>query len=386
MPVLQSKPQRQSSPDLNPANFAKQSTPMQSLPGQYNVVSKNYNAPLPSTSNQVLGASTTYSPSGGAGGGGISAGQSVSLAGFGTAKSNINDQLGTGLAAIDAGYNDYASQIDTQEGNVRRSAADATAGVDTSAQGARTQLNNQLATNNQSYDEQTQKATRQGANAMQQARDIHRQLQQQNVATLSANGLSSSSVAEALAENLGVETARRIAGVTGSRDEVLQNIAKEKTNQANFVKQQLSDLEGKVTTMKNSIQTKLLNDIDSLNNQRNVAASQKANARQQLISDAQGRVADLQANAQNFAQSLEMWQKQNAAKLGKTEIDFGKLNQAANAVQSLAQVGLPMSSAVTQYLQSAGVPVPGDYVPSYTGPINPNKTDKQYDPTDPSTW
>ncbi len=370
---------------------------LQSIPGQYNPASQSYNAipqgyvpqsqggrtvinrtTVPTTSGSVLGASTGPSTPVG------SSGQPSSI---NNAVNGVNGQLQSGLGQIDQGYNDYISQIDTQQGNVQRSAADATAGVDVNAQGARNQLGNQLNTANASYDTQSQQATKQGATATQQARDLYRQLQQQNVAQLSGSGLSSSSVAEALAENLGVETARRIAGVTGSTQEVLQNISKEKTNMGNYVNQQLSDLEAKVGAAKNSIQTQLLNSIDQLNNQRNVAASQKAQSRQQLIQDAQSQVASLQQQAQDFQQSLQQWQAQNSQKLQQTAVDFSKINQAANAVQGLAQANLPMSSAVTDYLQSVGVNVPSDYQPTYVGSINPNSQSKKaYDPTDPSTW
>ncbi len=332
MPILQSIPNRSSN------NYIP--SPKQSVPGQYSAAGI-YNQPLPSTArpvSQVLGVSAPF--------GGGSTGQSSVPAGMGTLTNNINSQLNTGLSAIDSGYNDFVSQINTQQGNVERSAADATANVDVNAQGAKTALTNQQTTANQSYDTQAQTANKQASSALQQSRDLYRQLQQQNVAQLSGAGLSSSSVAEALAENLGVETARRIAGVTGSRDEVLNNISRERTNLNNYVSQQMTDLEGKITAAKNTIQTQLLNSIDQLNNQRNVAASQKANSRQQLISDAQGQIANLQAQAQNFAQSLEQWHAQNTSKLQNTAISFDNLTKAMQTASNFQGVGLgqPMQS------------------------------------------
>jgi signal transduction histidine kinase len=113
-----------------------------------------------------------------------------------------------------------------QENLLRSQAGTGEAQIGNEYAGVKTQLGAEQATKEQGVQSELSTSETQGKTAMQEARDLFRQTQQQNIAQLSGLGISSSSVAEALAERLGVETARRIAGVSGSINEVRTNATK----------------------------------------------------------------------------------------------------------------------------------------------------------------
>lgn len=315
-------------------------------PQQPQVLGTQTQTQVPTTSNQPYGPAVPSNMNKSSGGQPQSQPQQQSQSGQ---YSNVQGQLQGGLSNVDSDYQNYISTLDTQQGNIQRSAENATGAIDVNAQGARTALTNEAAKAAASYDQQSQQANKQATSATQQARDLYRQLQQQNIAQLSGTGLSSSSVAEALAENLGRDTARRIAGVTGSRDEVLQNISKERTNTENYVNERLSNLESQVTQQKADIQTQLLNEISKINNARNVAANDRASRRQELILNAQNAVNTLTSQAQQFAQDLEQWKAQNNAKLQNTAVSFDDLTKAMQAASSLQTQQLGTQGQVDPY-------------------------------------
>jgi hypothetical protein len=295
------------------SNLIGPSTPAYNPPQTTTVNTSNtgavYGPTLPS--NKVLGAKTSS----------VTGGGNQQQAGMDTLTSAINNQVNTGNNAIDDDYNNYMNSLNSQQGYMQEQGNQAMIQMNLQANQARTQYGQEKTVAQQGLDTQTQTANTQATSAMQQARDLYRQVQQQNIAQLSGAGLSSSSVAEALAEKLGVETARRIAGVTGSRDEIIQNITKEKSNLDNYYQQKLTNLEDQLTLNTKQIQSQLMQSLDQINQARNVAASERANKRAQLMSEATTQIANLQANAQQFAQSLQMWKEQNSAKLTQTVSD-----------------------------------------------------------------
>lgn len=258
---------------------------------------------------------------------------------------NINQQVNDLGSIIDRDYETAMGALASQEQGLRGQADVAGQAIQSQYGQAKTAVGEERATRESGITTQEQTATRQQASSLQQARDLYRQIQQQNIAQLSAAGLSSSSVAEGLAEKLGVETARRIAGVTGSTNEILQNLAGERTRVQTYYQQRLSDLEQTMTTQKAQIQQALIEGLNQLNSARNKAASDKSNRRQELITNAQSSLAQLQAQAQNFQQSLEQWQAQRAATLQQAQqfvlnpTDFSQLNNYAQQVSQLPQIG-----------------------------------------------
>lgn len=299
-------------------------------------------APPPTTSTRI---STPYS----------TGGSSSTTTGGGSNGSNpganaINNQVDAGNQQIESDYQNYLSSLGNQESSLNSQAGVANQGIDTNASQARTGLQNQQATGIQGLDTQAQTANTQAASATQQARDLYRQVQQQNIAQLSGLGISSSSVSEALAEKLGVETARRITGVTGSQQEILQNIAKEKANLNDYVANKTSDLEQQVAQQKAQIQSQLMDGLNQINTARQVAASDKANRRQDLLVNAQNAIANLQQQAQAFSQSLQTWQSQNVQRFSQVGQDLPQLLanlQAASAgIQGISGVGYDVNPSI----------------------------------------
>jgi hypothetical protein len=242
----------------------------------------------------------------------------------------LNNQLSNGNSQIDTDYNSYISDLNAQEQNLRGQADVYGQQLSNQAESAKTALGAEKTTKESGLATQEQTANKQASSALQQARDLYRQVQQRNIAQLSGVGLSSSSVAEALAERLGVETARRVAGVTGSQQEILQNIAKERSSLNDYYQRRLTDLDSELSTQKNALQQQLISGINQINNARNVAASERAQARQNLLSQTQSALAQLTANAQAFQQSLDQWKAQNETRLGQVGQDLPSLFQSLN--------------------------------------------------------
>jgi hypothetical protein len=128
----------------------------------------------------------------------------------------INQNANEGNDLIDQDYNNAMNELAGQEELLNSTNQQAQGELTNQGQEVNTQLSKEKATNESGVQSQLSTGEKNYTSNIQQARDIFNQVQQKNVADLSALGISSSSVAEALAERLGVETARRIAGATGT--------------------------------------------------------------------------------------------------------------------------------------------------------------------------
>lgn len=303
------------------------------------------NAPTTGTSGfgqllggSVLGASTT---------GGSAAGRS--FAPQAPVQQPIRDDINRSVddlgSIIDRDYETTMGALAGQEDMLRNQAGLSQQEIRNQGASTKTAIGNEQGTREQGITTQEQTAQRQQASSLQQARDLFRQITQQNIAQLSAAGLSSSSVAEGLAEKLGVETARRIAGVTGSTNEIMQNLSTERARVRDYYTAKLSEVEQNMSTQIAGIQQSLLEGITQINSARQRAASDKANRRAELISNAQTQIAQLQAQAQQFQQSLQQWQAQRSQTLQDAQsfvlnpTDFSQLNNYANQVAQLPSVG-----------------------------------------------
>lgn len=259
---------------------------------------------------------------------------------------NINQNTEDLGSIIDRDYETSMQNFNIEEQGLRRQGETAQKTVEAEYAPARTAIQEEQATRETGLEGERSLAQTQEKSAMQQARDLYRQTEQKNIAQLSGLGISSSSVAEALAERLGVETARRISGITGSAQEVYQNIQKELTRVGTYYKQKLADLEQRKAASMAEIQTALLQGIDTINKARNTAASDKANRRAELMRNAQNSIFQLQQQAMQFAQSLQMWQQQRTSALSDaqqfvvTPTDFSALQSAAQSVQNISGMGL----------------------------------------------
>lgn len=331
----------------------------------------SYSIPVTSTTNpyktsassgSVLGTSS----SGGGGGGNQSIRQQMesgqipwndNLLNSGNNSDSGIDEFN---AMIDRDYDSAMGMISQQESGLRSQADTATAGATADYGNVKTAIGAEQATKEAGIAKEEQTATTNQKSALQQARDLFRETQQANNAQMSGLGISSSSVTEALAEKLGVETARRIAGVTGSTQEIMQNLAAEKTRVQTYFKEKLTNLENQLAVAKRTIQDSLMAGLQQLNQARTLAASDKANRRAELMRNAQAAQAQAQLEAQKFQQALQMWNEQKNSSLAQAQqfvvnpTDWSGLTKATNAISSIQNVGLTqyppaLQEAMNQY-------------------------------------
>jgi len=258
-------------------------------------------------------------------------------AGQQTREEDINRQTGDFQAMVDRDYETTMSGIAGEEKGFREQAGTAESKIKAQYGTAKTSIGEELATRETGLAGEEQTAATSAKTAQQEARDMFREIQQQNIAQLSGLGISSSSVSEALAERLGVETARRIGGVTGTFNEIKQNIAKEKTRIQTYYKQRVTDLEENMAVGIKEIQDSLMGGLRQISQARTVAATDKANQRTEIWSRAQTALAGLKADAQDFAQSLEEWERKRTASLQSVEQDPNFLANLQAGAATFAQ-------------------------------------------------
>lgn len=208
---------------------------------------------------------------------------------------------------------------------------------------------------------------------LKQARDLFRQLQQQNIAQLSGLGISSSSVAEALAERLGVETAQRIAGVTGSLDEIRQNVAKEKTRVEEVFRGKLTEIQEGTKVAIDQVRAGLQNALASIAAERGRAATAKAQARTDIAIQARNAIQQIQLEAQQRAQAVSDAAARRSQALAEAEqfmfksTDFTGIQNAIKNVTNLPNVAGFRVQPQLNYESVYGQPfvnVQGQYVPN----------------------
>jgi hypothetical protein len=264
---------------------------------------------------------------------------------------NLQGQQDSGLDLIEQDYNNALGMFAGQEESLRSQAGTAGQQIDTEAGQVQSQLKNEEAVGVQGVQSGQQVAETGAKSAMQEARDLFRQTQQSNIAQLSALGISSSSVAEALAERLGVETARRIAGVSDNIQTVRQNAAKEISRIQTYTSEKLTNIQKQVQVQKANIQNSLIQGLNQINSGRNQAATDKARSRQELITNTQNAIYSLTQQAQQFEQSLKQWVAQKSEALNPIVTDptfLNTLNQAtSNFNQSYAPTGFQYAPEVS---------------------------------------
>lgn len=330
----------------------------------FRLTGQSYSPPKP----QVLGASTQQGASA------SSASQSIPSNNSQPQYDALKSQQDAANAQLEADYNQAMGVADSAEQGLKGQAGTATAQIGNDAASVQTELTKSQGTQEQGVNTSLSTAEKQGTSALQQARDLFRQTQQSNNAQLSALGISSSSVTEALAERLGVETARRIAGVTGSLDEVRQNATNELGRIKGYFSDKSAQLAENVRIQKDQIQQSLVQGLNQINSARQKAASDKASARANLLSQTQSAIAQLTQQQQQFQQSLDTWAAQKSAALTP-------ITQDPNYVQNLlAQTqNIQQSFDPSQFVATPSFNV--DKTGQYTGQIS---LQKPKDPNDPN--
>jgi hypothetical protein len=110
-----------------------------------------------------------------------------------------------------------------------------------------------------------------------------------------------------------VETARRIAGITGSLGEVRQNASKELARIKNYYEGKSTEVAQWVANEKLKIQNGLKTSLDNINAARGQAAQAKASARAEVFQDVRSQLFALQQQEQQYQQSLRNWATQKVA-------------------------------------------------------------------------
>lgn len=287
-------------------------------------------------------------------------------------RDNVQQDTDTYSSLIDQDFNNTISSLQGGEQALRQQAsiADQQIGNDYdntlnelgyAEQGAVTGQEGQLRTAEQTAE-----------SALRQARDLYRQTQQSNIAQLSGLGLSSSSVSEALAEKLGVETARRIFGVTGSLGEVRQNVTKEISNIKDYYSKKKVELKKVADLERSKIQQSLMAGLQQIQGSIGQAETAKAQRRYELLVSARDAMNEINQRAQEFDQSLQRWASERSNSLTKYITDPVLLNNyKANIANLNATPGISQT-----YLGNYGINDQGvmGYIP---GPIRSVKKDEQ---------
>jgi hypothetical protein len=260
---------------------------------------------------------------------------------------NIQQGQDAGNSQIESDYNNAISMLGGAEQSLRAQGDTASASIDQQFGSAKNEITNTQNVAQQGVSSTLATAEKTGATATQQARDLFRQTQQANNAQLSALGISSSSVSEALAERLGVETARRIAGVSGSVEEARVNASKELGRINEYYQGKVQSLQEQVAVQKSQIQNSLMQGLNQINSARNQAASDKASARANLLSQVQNQIYSLTQQQQQFEQSLQQWAQQKSAALTPIIEDQTYLQKLVDTANTLNQQFSPTGFAYT---------------------------------------
>lgn len=301
----------------------------------------------------VLGTSTSVVSGGRSGSAAPTPSPASAIATAGQFTSNVpSGPSPEELASIDAEFNAALGAADQSEGYLRQEAGLRTSQAEEGYAPAKTQIQQEGARRTEDLTSQATNQQARSQSAVEQARQLYRELGQGNNAYLAAGGISSSSVAEALSERLGRETASRIAGITGETNEVLGNIDKEKGRVVEFTQTKLTDLERELANAKSNIQLALQQGLGQISSARSLATTQKASARAEVARQAKAQAEAAQQQATQFAQQLYMWQTQRQAALDDSKNYVVNTPKAPDLNSQLSQL---------KNFQGLGIGVPAGY-------------------------
>ncbi|MFH0863862.1 MAG: hypothetical protein V1858_02155 [Candidatus Gottesmanbacteria bacterium] len=304
---------------MKPSNYV---SPLANIGGSY---------PIAGGRPEVLGANT----GGGGGGGAGDNNYNVPASIPGNPINNIDQGVSDYGKLIEEDYNIIMGGLSGQEQGIRSEAGISQEQIGNEFTGTMSQLGQEQATNVSGVESQLGTAETGAKSALQQARDLFRETQQSNIAQLSGLGISSSSVSEALAERLGVETNRRIFGISNSLQDIRQNATKELSRINNYFQERKTNLEKAKTLELSKIQQGLINGINQINTARNQAATDKARSRLELISNAKSSVDYINQQTDAFKKSLDDWNNQKTSVLKPLATDPQYAETIATNMQTL---------------------------------------------------
>jgi hypothetical protein len=211
----------------------------------------------------------------------------ISLAGSGPAAvggSGVNP--GPNLAALESEYqtaigtlNRQGDETSQQYGLYQTQAGTQSNQAITEAQSQQKSQLGGLETSKQAVGQNTQ-------TAIGQARQSYNELQQRNNAYLSAQGISSSSAAEAMQEGLSRNTLTALNNLTQNKDTALQTIESEKNKVDEFYGRQITNIRDNLTQTQNQIGLEMRVQLGKIQDSKNLAASQKQQAANGVIQQA----------------------------------------------------------------------------------------------------
>lgn len=352
-------------------------TALRNVGGQLSGGIRSFNLvpPVRAAEPQVLGGQSiqggfspwTPPPPGGNIGNG--AGQGNPPAPTPTSQPPSQEQYGLGdvYNQIEADYNGLMTTLSGREAEAQQTAGTARQRVETEFAPARTQLQQEETTRLGTIGTREQETQQAATSSIAEARRIYNELQQQAIAQLSGAGISSSSVAEALAEKIGRQTAERIFTVAQTRDQAISLLGEERTKVKNYIGEKLSNLEQQKTLALQNVQDWLLNSLRDINTQRGVADAYKAQQRSQSLLDYKNYVNQINLDNSRVAQALNVWAQnkdnglaQAASYVMNIPEDIGAQSQynpqAVNLGQGQQQMGFLPTGTITRQGLSGRTP------------------------------
>ena len=219
------------------------------------------------------------------------------------------------LLKLNSEYEQLSNNLNAQEQSLKAQEQAAIASANAGAAPTRTAIGNERTSRNADLTTQAQNEQSRAKTAISQAQQLYRDTQQQNSAQLSALGISSSSVTEALAERLGRDTAQRIGGTTNDLNQVLGNIDSERTRTNDFYNQKLTDLEGQLQATIGNIQAQSLQALNQLQLTRGQSANDLAGRRLDILQQTRAQINSAKDQTLAFQQQLDQFNAQRQAAL-----------------------------------------------------------------------
>lgn len=210
------------------------------------------------------------------------------------------------LSEIDQAYNDSLTAYQNQENET-------VAQRDLSLQRLGTQNQQALASVGeaqqgqiQSLDQSAGSIKSSSTNAVNDARRAFNELTGRNNARLSASGLNSSSVADAMQEKLSRNTFAALDQISQNRESALQNIESTKAKANEFYQRQKADLATALSQAQTDLQNQFTAALNRINEARNISAQQKQQARNQVQAGLAAAYQAAQAKAAEYQHALDL--------------------------------------------------------------------------------
>ena len=284
---------------------------------------------------------------------------------------NVNADERDQQSLIDMEFESALGELGSQESGLRSGADIAKTQLGQGEEKTKSQITTENQRNLQGLSEEETSAQNQTNVGMREARDLFRQTEQRNIANLSGLGISSSSVTEAMAEKLGVETMRRLGGLTGSLQEFKMNVAKERVRVNQIFEDKVTQLREYTQSKIDEITLGLQNGLSTIAGLKGKAAVAKAQERASIASQARQQILSIQMEAQNRERALSDAAARRAQALEEAKntmfkpTDFGGIQNAVNNIQGIQAAGFN-TQPVLNYQNVGGqqfVDVQGKFLP-----------------------